>query len=105
MVRTITVDEKFIINLTPATLIEEVLQNVAMIISTVRNTVPLFRDFGISATALDKPTIAAESILIAEIYDAIEMFEPRAEIISVSFVRDETLGRLIPRLEVGINGA
>jgi len=103
MIRTITGDERLVINFAPATIVEEVLQNVATILSTVRYTAPLYRDFGISATALDKPTIAAESILIAEIFDAIEMFEPRAEILNVSFVRDEFTGRLSPHLEVNIN--
>ena len=103
MTRTITADEKFVISLAPQTLIEEILQNVVMIISTIKGTVPLFRDFGISATFLDKRTVAAEAILIAEIFEAIEMYEPRAEIRDISFVRDELRGKLVPRLEVGIN--
>ena len=104
MVHTITADEHPVIKIAPATLIEEVLQNVSMIITTIKYTAPLFRDFGISATFLDKPTIAAEAILIAEIFDAIEMYEPRAEILNVSFTRDERTGKAAPRLEVGING-
>ena len=101
--RIITADEKFVIQIAPATLIEEIIQNVVMIISTMKNTAPLHRDFGLSATFLDKPTVAAEAILIAEIFDAIEFYEPRAEIKSVSFVRDERAGKFVPRLEVGIN--
>lgn len=103
MVRTIAADERLIINLAPATLIEEVLQNVAMIISTVKGTAPLHRDFGISATALDMPIAAAQSILIADIFDAIEMYEPRAEVVSVTFKGDGMAGILIPVLEVRIN--
>ena len=104
MTHIITPDEKFVISLAPRTLIEEILQNVAMIISTLKNTAPLYRDFGISATFLDKPGVAAEALLIAEIFDAVEMYEPRAEIISVSFTWNEYTGKLIPRLEVGIHG-
>ena len=100
---TVTADEPINISLAPATLIEEITQNVIMILSTVKNTAPLYRDFGISATFLDKPIAAAESIIIGEIYDAIEMYEPRAEILSVSFSRDERTGKLVPSLEVGIN--
>ena len=99
---TIIAGESPAITLAPATYIEEILQNVAMIISTTKNTAPLYRDFGISAAFLDKPTVAAEAILIAEILDAIEMYEPRAEVLNVSFERDERTGRLFPRLEVGI---
>jgi hypothetical protein len=91
------------ITLAPQSLVEEILQNIAMILGTVRNTAPLFRDFGISATFLDKPTVAAESILIGEIYDAIELHEPRAEIVNVFFERDESAGKIVPVLEVIIN--
>ena len=75
-----------------------------MIISTMKNTAPLYRDFGISAAAVDRPIVAAEAILIGDILDAIETYEPRAEILDVSFLRDERAGKLVPRLEVGING-
>ena len=85
------------------TVIEEIVQNVAMIITTIKNTAPLFRDFGISAAFLDKPTAAAEALLIAEIFDAIEAYEPRAEILNVSFTRDARAGKLVSVLEVGID--
>ena len=104
MTYTITADERLVISLAPETLIEEIIQNVAMIISTMKNTAPLFRDFGVSMTFLDRPTPAAEALIVAEIYDAVEMFEPRAEILNVSFVRDEMTGRIFPSLEVGISG-
>jgi phage baseplate assembly protein W len=103
MTHTFTASESPKITLAPATLIEEILQNVSMIVSTAKTTVPLFRDFGLSATFLDRPTPAAEAVLIAEILDAVEMYEPRAEIISVSFSGDASAGKLVPRLEVGIN--
>ena len=92
-----------IINLAPETVVEEVLQNITMILLTLKNTAPLDRNFGLSARFLDKPTPVAESILVGEIIDAIEQYEPRAEILSVSFVRDERIGKIIPRLEVEIN--
>lgn len=100
----ITANERFTINIAPATLIEEIIQNVAMILSTPKGTAPLFRDFGADISFLDRPIRAAESLIVAEVYDAIEMFEPRAEILSVSFEREEMTGRLIPIVEVGING-
>jgi hypothetical protein len=104
MTHRITADNGGIpITLAPETLIEEIIQNVAMILGTVRMTAPLFRDFGISATFIDKPTVAAEALLIADLFDAIERFEPRAEIINVSFERDEMAGILTPILEVSIN--
>jgi hypothetical protein len=75
-----------------------------MILSTVRNTAPLFRDFGITATFIDKPTRAAEALLIAEVFDAIEQYEPRVEIVNVSIERNEMTGKITPVLEVRIHG-
>jgi Phage baseplate assembly protein W len=103
MAYTIKADGAGGINLAPKTLVEEILQNVAMILSTTKNTAPLYRDFGLSARFLDMPTPAAEAILVAELFDAIEDYEPRAQIINVSFERDERTGKVIPRLEVEIN--
>ncbi|GHU42166.1 hypothetical protein FACS1894111_05630 [Clostridia bacterium] len=91
------------IKLVPETVIEEVLQNVEMIVSTIKNTAPLYRDFGLSARFLDKPTPVAEAILIAELFEAIEEYEPRAEVINATFERDERTGKITPRLEVKIN--
>lgn len=104
MAYTVKADGGAAIILTPDSLVEEVLQNVVMILSTIKTTAPLYRDFGLSAQFLDKPTPAAEAILIAELFDAIEEYEPRAEIINVSFERDERTGKVIPSLEVKIHG-
>jgi phage baseplate assembly protein W len=104
MAYTITADGNAIINLAPETLIEEILQNITMILLTTKYTAPLDRNFGLSARFLDRRTPVAESILVAEIYDAIEQYEPRVEIVSVNFERDERNGRITPRLEVEING-
>ena len=103
MAYSFTVDESPKISLAPATLIEEIAQNVSMIVTTVKNTVPLFRDFGVSAMFLDKPANTAEAILIADILEAIEAYEPRAKVIKVSFARSEMTGKLSPNLELGIN--
>jgi len=103
MAYTVTADGKPKITFAPESLLEEVLQNITMILSTIKNTTPLFRDFGLSARFLDVPTPAAEAIMIAELYDAIELYEPRAEIKDVSFMRNESTGKVIPRLEVEIH--
>ena len=103
MIHTVTANEAFQISFAPKTLAEEVLQNVATILSTIKNTVPLFRDFGMSATFLDMPMPAAENLMIVEIFDAIQEYEPRAEILSISFVRDELAGKIAPTVEVSIN--
>lgn len=102
MTYTITADNATKITLAPASVLEEVLQNVAMIISTPRNTAPLARDIGLSNRFIDMPIPVAEAVLMAEVLDAIEQYEPRAVVKNVSFERDERTGKTIPRLEVEI---
>ena len=93
------------INLAPETTVEEVLQNVATIISTPKYTVPLDRGFGLSQRFVDMPMPTAQAILVSEVFDAIEKYEPRAEVVEVTFEQDDaTPGKLIPRVEVNIIG-
>lgn len=104
MAYTVKASERAKINLAPATLIEEILQNLSMIIQTVVKSVPLYRAFGISGAFLDKPTPAAETLIVSEIYEAVEKYEPRAEIQNIYFETDTMTGKLSPCLEVVING-
>ena len=77
-------------------------QNVRFLLSTPKFTVPLDRDFGLSQRFIDKPLPVAESLFRAEILDAIEKYEPRVEVENVTFEQGDTLGMLIPRVEVNI---
>ena len=90
------------INLAPETTEEEVLQNVAVIISTPKFSVPLERGLGLSQRFIDKPIPAAQSILISEVMEAISAFEPRAEVENVTFELGDTPGSMIPVVEVNI---
>lgn len=92
------------ISLAPESTEEEVLQNVAMIISTPKFSVPLDRAFGMAQRFVDKSIQAAQAILISEVLDAVEQYEPRAEVLSVTFEQGEKPGALIPVVEVNING-
>lgn len=81
-----------------------VIQNIALILSTPKGSVPFHREFGLDWSALDKPTPIAKSLLIPEIREAIEAWEPRATFVSVSFEEDLSKpGVLIPTVEVEIN--
>jgi len=91
------------ITLAPESLAEEVMQNITMILSTAKNTAPLAREFGLTARFVDMPTPAAEAILVAEVLDAVEEYEPRAEVLDITFTRDEMTGLIVPRLEVEIH--
>jgi phage baseplate assembly protein W len=90
------------INLRPASIAEEIIQNLRTLLSTPKYSVPLDREFGIPWDAIDKPIEAAQSLLIGEIMDAVELYEPRAVVEEITFTRDEMTGRLIPKLKVVI---
>ncbi|MBQ8699004.1 MAG: hypothetical protein IJ521_08425 [Schwartzia sp.] len=86
----------------PASVIEEVIQNVRTIVTTIKYSIPLDREFGIDGAIVDLPINVAKAKLTNEIFRAIRRYEPRAVIESISFQGEET-GRLIPTVEVSIN--
>ena len=51
---------------------EEILQNIAMILTTSKGSVPLDRNFGIDMSALDLPLEMAQNICTAQIIEAID---------------------------------
>ena len=85
--------------------VSSVLQNIAVLLSTIKGTVPQYRDFGLTATFLDKPMPIAKMMMIAEVREAIEKWEPRARYVSIDFSEDITRpGTLWPAVEVEIIG-
>lgn len=83
--------------------VKSILQNVAIILKTKRGTVPLYRQFGVSMDYLDKPMPVAAPLYHSQIREAIEEFEPRVEVINISFMTDPTTpGVLLPTVEVNI---
>lgn len=92
------------ISLNETDTVKSVLQNVAVILSTRQQSVPLYRGFGLPMKFVDKPIPVAQSLLVAEINEAISEYEPRASVTAVTFEVDESVpGRLIPTVEVEIN--
>lgn len=92
------------IRLNEADTVNSVLQNIAVILSTPKGTVPLYRDFGLDWTFLDKPMPVAKVMLISEVREAIARWEPRAEVVNVYSSEDPSQpGVLIPTVEVNIN--
>lgn len=86
-------------------LVSSVLQNIAVILSTPKGSVPQYREFGLSAVFLDKPTPIAKMMMTAEIREAIERWEPRARYVSIEFTeRIDQPGTLWPTVEVEITG-
>lgn len=85
-------------------IVSSVLQNIAIILSTRQQSIPLYRNFGLPMQFIDKPIQVARPMMIAEIQEAIMEFEPRATLLGVSFeIDDSAPGKLIPTVEVEIN--
>lgn len=88
------------IDLNPENIHKEVLQNVAIILDTIRNTVPMMRGLGIPGEYMGRPTNVVKNEIISEIYDQLEEYEPRAIIAGVSIQTDYERGQLIPTVEI-----
>lgn len=83
--------------------IASIKQNIAMILSTPKGEVPLYREFGLDQSFLDKPIPVARVLLVAAAKESVEKYEPRVEVIRVDSDIDPAIpGRLIPRVEVNI---
>jgi phage baseplate assembly protein W len=80
--------------------VEEILQNVRMIVTTPKYSVPLDREFGINAAILDKPLPVARAGLAAAITDAVRRYEPRVAVTGIEFGGDGITGSLVPKVKV-----
>ncbi len=78
--------------------LRSVAQNIALICSTKKGTVPFYREFGIPMAFIDKPSSIARTLMIAEITEAVEHFETRAEIKNITFYQEGE--KCYPKLEV-----
>ena len=84
--------------------VNSVLQNIAVILSTRKGSVPLYREFGLDNSFLDKPMPVAKVLMVAPVREAVETWEPRATVLNVSFKEDvSNPGTLIPTVEVEIH--
>jgi len=91
------------INLDPATVYEEVIQNLYFLYSSTEYDIPLDRELGLSGAYIDKPIETAKALATINIYDKTEQYEPRAEIVNIDFEADYERGILKPIVEVEIN--
>lgn len=84
--------------------INSVLQNIAVILATRKGSIPLYREFGLDNSFVDKPMPVAKVLMIAPVREAVETWEPRAAVLNVSFKEDASNpGALIPMVEVEIH--
>ncbi len=91
------------INLDPAMVYEEVIQNLYFLYSSTEYDIPLDRELGLSGAYIDKPIETAKALATINIYDKTEEYEPRAEIVNIDFEADYERGILKPIVEVEIN--
>lgn len=91
------------INFEPTT-IEEILQNIKMILTTHTFSCPMNRSFAWNHDELDGPINIVKARMTANIAEAIQNYEPRVELINVSFEVDDLNGKLKPIVRVRING-
>ncbi len=82
----------------------EILQNGRTILTTTKYSVPMSREFGLSATMLDDPLPVAKAKLTAEIVAALRRYEPRLEVTRVTYEGDAAEGILRPKVRVKIIG-
>ena len=90
------------INFFPANEKEEVLQNVQTILSTVKGTAPLDRDFGLDPSFLDAPMNAAKAKLIQATIEVVPEQEPRAKVKDIVFDGDGIAGKLQVKVKLDI---
>ncbi len=64
---------------------------------------PADRELGISWDCLDGPSELAEALFLVELEDKVEQYEPRAEVIEVTFERLMD-GKLCPHIIFGRKG-
>ena len=88
------------IELTPENTYKEVLQNIAIILDMVQKEAPMLRDMGMPGSTMARPLPVVENIIVGNIYDQIEQYEPRAILGNVTFEQDGLTGKLIPIIEV-----
>lgn len=95
-------DDSYSLDLKQGDTVKSILQNIAVLLNTSRGTVPMYREFGLPMEFVDKPINVAETIACSEISDALEMFEPRAELKNLYFEKG-TDGRMSITVEVSIS--
>ena len=69
----------------PASIYEEIAQNVKTICTTPKYSVPLDREFGVDMSFVDKPQIKAAAMLQSEIIQAVRKYEPRCKVVRVKY--------------------
>ncbi len=88
-----------------ATGYDEIAQNIKIIITTRKGTVPLDRAFGLNMDFVDRPLPVAKAMARAAIAEAVHKYEPRVRVTRIDWKETETdamIGRLAPLVSIKI---
>lgn len=66
------------IDLSPATVIEDVVQNIATILATIKGTIPYMRGFGRNREIEGRPMPVVKNMIVSDVFQQISDYEPRA---------------------------
>ena len=103
MMHTVSANTFSKITLNESDPVTSILQNVSIILRTFRGSCPMYRDFGIQASLVDRPIPVVKALLYNAIREAVEKYEPRVEVASIDFADGaEISGVLEPIVEVNI---
>ena len=93
------------ITLFPQNTVEEILQNVSVLLTTVAGSVPLDRNLGLTAAFIDAPAQRAMAHMAICVLQTIQEYEKRVEVLDWEFVPNTSAasdGRFEPRVRVRI---
>jgi len=76
----------------------ELLRCARALFSITQGTLPMDREFGISAKYIDRPVSVATNFYIVEAREKVEKYLPECEIKKITFKTDENSGRLKPSI-------
>lgn len=103
MTYNVRTDETVSLTLCENDTVKSALQNLYLLFTTRKGSIPMYRDFGLPMAFLDKPINVALTIAAAEVREAMEKFEPRATYVDIELEMDESNpGRIILIVEVDI---
>lgn len=99
---TIRSDRIYEISLNETDRTKSILQNLSLLFATRKGTVPMYRDFGLNQTFIDKPQAVAQALALTDVIEAVDKYEPRAKVLSAHTVSDGLSGKTAIIVEIEI---
>lgn len=103
MTYTVSSTDRAPVRLNETDTVANILQNVRMILQTPRGTDPMYRDFGLDWSFLDRPVNQARILIIPMVREAVEEWEPRVTVQAVEAIETTLDGIVGVRVEIEIN--